>query len=295
MFYIKDKSYSKSLIIISLLILLSIYLSIFNPIYNYNLSRIYNLTKVPDIYRVSLLNTFLDKQYVENSILILGDSQPNGFRYPDKYIFSTILAKQLNRKVINAAFQDARIDDTIYTLEYLKNKNMQFRTMIFNVNPVHIEEPFQHRLQLNNSVDYKIGIFKNSNNFEDFSNNFNPTSTPSITFYKSPGLPNFFAMTDKALNLYLLRLRELIIIAKDISKQVIIYGTPYYVEDSKKLKRNSVTINKLEEKVLNICKEHNVTFLKPAIIEKEYFNDIVHFNAKGHIKMAEILYQVIKK
>ncbi len=47
--------------------------------------------------------------------------------------------------------------------------------------------------------------------------------------------------------------------------------------------------------VLTICNKNNVTFLKPAIAEKKYFKDIVHFNNKGHIKMSEILYEIINK
>ncbi len=295
MFNIKDKNYSKGFILISLSILFYIYLSILKPIYSYDSSRIYNLAKVQEAYRISLINEFLDKQYVKNSILVLGDSQPNGFKYPTKDIFSTILSKKLNEKVINAAFNDARVPDSTYVLEYLKSKKAQFKTIVFNVNPAHPKAPNHHYLDSNNSIDYKIGILKNSNIFGDFPNNFNPTETPNITFYKYPSLTNYFDMPDKSLDLYLSQLKRLIILAKSISQQVIIYATPYYVDDFKRLKLTSITINKLEDKVLNICKENNVTFLKPAIIDKEYYYDIVHFNAKGHIKMAEILYQVIKK
>lgn len=294
MFYIKGKNYSIILIVTSLLVLAPIYISIFKQIDAYDSSRIYTITKVPDVYRVSLMNKFLDKQYLENSILVVGDSQPHGFGYPEKYIFSTILAKQLNRKVINAAFRDARIDDNIYTLKYLKNKNMQFKTIIFNVNPAHLQEPKQQRLELNSSVDYKIGILEDSKYFRNFTNHFKPTATPNITFHKYQLSPNFFDIPNKSLKLYLSQLKKLISIAKVISKQVIIYASPHCISDVKRLKLNSINIHNLDKEVLNLCQENNVTFLKPEITKKEYFGDIVHFNAKGHIEMAEILYQVIK-
>jgi hypothetical protein len=295
MFYIKNKYYSISFIVISFFILVSLYPPIFKQIDDYNSSRIYNLTKVPNIYRVSLIHKFIDKQYVKNSILVLGDSQPNGFRYPEKDIFSTILAKKLNKKVINAAFRDARISDSLYILEYLKNKNFKFETIIFNVNPAHPKEAIRCQLDVNKSIDYKLGIVNDSKYFRDFTNNFNPTIAPKTSFYEYPIFQNFFDMPNKSLDQYLLRLKKLINLAKSISDQVIIYATPHCSDDFKRLKLNSFTIDKLEKKVLNICKENNVTFLKPPIKEKSYFSDIVHFNAKGHRKMAEIIYNVIQK
>lgn len=295
MFSIKDKNYSKSFVLIALLILVSIYLSILKPIDDYSSDRIYNLLKVPAAYRISLMKFFLDKQYTENSTLILGDSQPNGFKYPDKDIFSTILSKKLNKKVINVAFRDARVLDSIHILGYLKSQDMRVDTIVYNVNPAHVKAPKQYRLDINNSVDYKVGILKNSNIFQDFPNHFNPTVAPNDDFYKYPSLPNFFDMPEKELKLYLIELKKLITLAKSISKQVIIYTTSHYVLDFKRLGLDSSTLDKLEDKVLNICKENNVTYLKPDIVEKKYYKDIVHFNSKGHINMAEILYLMIKK
>jgi len=295
MFNIKSRNYSKSFILVTILILLYIYIAILKPIEDYNSSRIYNLSKVPEIYRVSLMNRFLDKQYEKNSVLILGDSQPNGFRYPDKDIFSTLLAKKLQKRVINASFRDARVVDSIYVLNYLKSKNMPLDTIIYNVNPAHAKAPTQHRLDVNNSVDYRVGILKNSNIFQDFPNHFNPTITPNNDFYNYPSLPDFFIMPAEALALYLQELKKLITLAKSISKQVIIYATPHYEEDFKRLGLNGEKVKKLEAIVKTICKENNVTYLKPKLNQREYFKDIVHFNDKGHIEMTKILYRVINK
>ena len=294
MFYIKDKNYSKGFILISLLILFSIYMSILRPINDYNSSRIYDLKAIPEIYRVSLLKKFLDKQYVKNSILILGDSQPNGYMYPTKDIFSSILSKQLNKKVINAAFPDESITDNLYALEYLKSKNMHFETIIFNINHSHPQKDNHHHLDLNESIDYKIGILEISNTFKYFPNKFNPKTNPGDAFYQYPKLENYFNMPNKPFNLYLLRVKKLITLAKSISQRVIIYETAHCLEDVRRLKLNEVAEKKLGDKVANICQENNVTFLRTNITEKKYFKDIVHFNTKGHIKMAEILYNEIK-
>ena len=295
MFYIKSKNYVKGFILISLLILFSIYLSILNPIEDYDSDRIYNLAHVHEIYRVSLVKKFLDKQYVKNSILILGDSQPNGFLYPTKDVFSTHLSKKLNKKVINLAFLDASIKDNLYILEYLKEKNMQFGTIIFNINPAHPKTPEHFKLDLEHSVDYKVGILKHSNIFKNFSNQFNPITTPKDSFHKTPHLINYFNMPDDTLKIYLSRIKKLIMHAKLISEQVIIYSSPHCLEECKRLKLDIVAQKKLEDNILNICKENNVTFLKPDITDKKYFIDVVHFNTKGHVQMADILYQMIKK
>ena len=295
MFNIKSKNYSKGFVLVTLFILLSIYIAILKPIADYNSNRVYNLTKIPEVYRVSLMNKFLDKQYEKNSVLLLGDSQANGFKYPDKDIFSTLLSKKLNKKVINASFKDARVLDSIYIVNYLKNNNMLLDTIIYNVNPAHVKEPTQHRLDLNKSIDYKIGILKSSNLFQDFPNHFNPTVTPNNNFYNYPSLPNFFLMPPKALALYLEELKKFIVLAKSISKQVIIYATAHYEDDFKRLRLNGKMVEKLEAIVKTICKENNVTFLKPNINQREYFKDIVHFNNKGHIEMSKILYKTINK
>jgi len=291
----KNKNYIKGFLYISLFILVYIYLSILKPIYYYDSSRIYELTKVQPIYRVSLMNAFLDKQYEKDSILILGDSQPHGFRYPTKDVFPTLLSKKLGKKVINAAFHDARILDSIYVLEYLKSKNRKFDTIVFNINHAHIKQPNLHKLEMEHPVHYTIGILKNSKNFEYFTHHFNPSRRPNFIFHKYTNIPNFFVMPDKDLALYLSQFQKLIMLAKSISTQVIIYATAHCTEDLKRLKLNSPTIGQLDNKIQNICRESNVTFLKPDIVKKEYFNDLVHFNSKGHRKMAEILYKIVKK
>ncbi len=56
----------------------------------YNENRIYSIRKVPDDYRISLVEKFIDDNYKNNSIRILGDSQPNGYMFPEKFIFSNL-------------------------------------------------------------------------------------------------------------------------------------------------------------------------------------------------------------
>jgi lysophospholipase L1-like esterase len=102
-------------------------------------------------------------------------------------------------------------------------------------------------------------------------------------------------MPKDALELYLQELKKFIYIAKTISKKVIIYATPHYEEEFKRLRLNGRMVLKLEAIVKTICKENNVTYLKPDLNQREYFKDIVHFNDKGHIEMTKILYEIINK
>ncbi len=294
MFKISAIHYNVGFISISILILFLIYLTIYIPINSYDSNRLYNLRVVPKIYRVSLLEKFLNKQYTKNSILILGDSQPSGYMFSTKDIFSTLLSKKLNLPVINAAFQDERIIDNLHTVKYAKTRHMQFNTIIFNINTANSKSPTFHRLDLNQSVDYKIGILKDSKTFKEFPNKFNPKTSLGDNFYQYPSLGNYFDVSESSLNIYLERVEKLINISKTIAKNVIVYETPYCQEDVKRLKLNELSVKRLSDNTKRICQENNVTFLKPNITEKKYFKDIVHFNSKGHLKMSEILYIEMK-
>ncbi len=295
MYNMNNKSYIISLISFIIIIVSIMYFSIFMPIYNYDSNRIYNLRIVPKIYRSSLLEKFIDITYKKDSILVLGDSQPNGFGYPDKYIFSTLLENKLNKNIINASFQDARIIDNIFTLNYVKKRKMKFNSIIFNVNEAHIRTPLFQRLDTEFNIDYKIGILKNRNQFQKFSTNFNITKFPKKeNFHKRNYKANYFEMSKNNLDIYYNKLVHLMKIAKSISNNVIIYVTSHPEEEIKRLDYNMTELNMFYREIKNICIQNNVVYIEPKIIENHYFRDIVHFNSKGHEKMSKILYNIMK-
>jgi len=290
---INNKKFIIFFIFLSFISLSIIYIVILTPIYNYKSDRIYNLREVPEKYRVSLLEHFINNRYIENSILILGDSQANGYNQPTEKIYSTLISEKLGKRVINTAIIDGSITDNIYVLNYMIKKNMKFDTIIYNINPAHPKNINHQRLDLKNNIDYRIGILQKSNIFREFSTKFNPKES-YIGFSKFPPVPDFFDMPLKSFEIYIDNVEKLILLAKSISKNVIIYETPHASKEGERLNVNIKDKNMLSDRAKYICSKHNIVFLKPKIEEDTFFNDIMHFNEKGHIKMGEILYDTIK-
>ena len=92
----KHKKLSILYIIVPIVLLFYV-IFILEKLNSYNENRIYSIRKVPDEYRISLVERFIDKNYKNNSILVLGDSQPNGHLFPEKFIFSKLLENKLNK------------------------------------------------------------------------------------------------------------------------------------------------------------------------------------------------------
>lgn len=294
MYEMNNRKYILFFIFLSSFCLSLIYISILKPIYEYNLDRIYDLRQVPIEYRVSLQEDFIDRTYERNTILILGDSHPYGYRHLPKRIFSRLLSKKLNQKVINIAFSDKSITDNVNTLNYIVSKNMKFDRVVFNVNQSHPKSPTSSRLDLLNKIDYKIGIFQNRKAFEIFIEYFNPKADYTGDFYQQKISPDYYDMPLESFSIYLDKVEQLISLAKLVSKNVIIYETPYAEEDAKRLQLNMKDMEMFTNEIQKICIKHNVVFLKPNISRIEYFDDLVHFSKKGHVKMADILYETIK-
>jgi len=292
MFKINDKTYVKLTFALSLFVIFFVYFFILINIYKYKSNRIYNLRKVSSEYRVTLLNDFFDNQYKKNSILVVGDSQPNGHFYPTEYIYSTILQKKIKTNILNIAFQDARILDNIYILNYAHKKNFHFKAIIFNVNQSHVKNSdFLHlELEVNNIINYKLGILKDMKSFLRLSLYPNPISKPNEKI-KMNIYNNYFDMNENSIKSYSAKLLNLIKISKDIAEKIIIYITPH--SKNAVLYNNTNDIDVLKHFSLyikKICNEQNVQCLEPNIFEDSYYLDIVHFNSKGHQKMADILY-----
>lgn len=289
MFSIKKKFYVFSLLILVFLILLISSFIFYYQIETYDSNRIYNLRNVDKKYRAILLENYIDRVYKENSILILGDSQPNGHNFPDKFIFSTLLQDELNTNIINLAFQDSRILDNIFILNYCKEKNYKFKAIIFNINHSHIKESeFQH-LDLKNKINWKISIYSNLKSFYRLAFNPNPDSIPkeSITFAK---YPDYFGMNNLTINSYIHKIETIIKLSKSISINTIFYLTPHSINAIKYNKQDDLEKIKLFNKnIINYCQINSIDCFEPDIFEDKYFIDIVHFNSLGHRKMADLL------
>lgn len=289
MFSISEKKYLLMFSAVSFSIFLQLYYSVIKPIVNYDANRVYDLRWVPREYRASLLELFLDNKYEEGSVLILGDSQPNGHRLPEQYIFSSLLASQLGKRVINSSFRDARILDSIYTLRYAVSQNMRFSTIVLNVNQSHVKEANFQRMELEDRLDYRIGIIKISNKFKTFPMNFNPTELPSETFKSFPNIPDYLYLPSEGVKEYTKYLSEFIALANSLSENVIVYMTTHAHSEIERLGYDQEALAEFSSTVSRLCREQGVTFWSPEIREVEYFLDIVHFNVQGHRLMAELL------
>lgn len=296
MIKLTNKLYVLMIILLSIIFLVSIFLIIYLYLKTYEDSRIYSIRKVPEEYRVSLVNNFINNNYKKDSILLLGDSQPNGHMYPTKYIFSNLLENKLKKKIINLAFQDSRILDNIYIIEYLYQNNMKFETLIFNVNQSHIKQNDFSRLKEQGLFpkDFLIGIFVELKSFIQLVVTPNPKFKPNeeIIFLK---YENYFEIEQERQKEYFYKLEIFINLAKKISDNVIIYITPHSINAVKHNNENDIEIlNKFSQDIIKFCENKGIKCIDIDITEDNYYIDIVHFNSKGHEKMSEIFYDILK-
>ena len=294
MFSINNKNYPKYTITYTLLILMILICYVFISIVTYNSNRIFDLRKIDAKYRVSLLNKYFDNVYKKNSILIVGDSQMNGSGYPTEYVFSTLLEREMDINVLNLAFSDSRILDNIYILEYAKKKGFKFKFIIFNANLHHVQLSYYHRLKVDTGKHYILGIIKDLKSFINFAFTPNVKDIQDEKFILKK-FKNYFDIDKKNLEKYSMELKKLIDISKSISENVIIditshaYSGVVYSE-----KDGEEKLKLFASYIKNICKEKNVHCFEPDIKEDKYFHDIVHFNSRGHKKMAKELKQYIE-
>lgn len=286
---VKYKNIIKLYIIIPI-VFICIYIFVFCKLNLYNENRIYSIRKVPIEYRISLLKNFIDKKYQKNSILLLGDSQPNGYMYPEDLIFSKLLEKKLNKNILNLAFQDSRIIDNTIILQYLLEKGMKFNSIIFNVNQSHIKDSGFSHLMNDNNQDYVYGILKSTKAFVNFVENPNPIMRPFEDLQLRKYGNNYFEINSELMEEYILKLKVFINIAKSLTDNLIIYVTPHALNAVEYNNKNDIEIlNKFKIDFLIFCKNQNIKCINIDISEDIFFIDIVHFNSKGHKKMSQIL------
>ncbi|MDU5326636.1 hypothetical protein [Campylobacter ureolyticus] len=292
-------SYKKYILYLTTMLIvtfLSSYFYIFLKISNYNEPRVYNLRKIDDKYRSSLMKYYIDKNYKKNSILILGDSQANGVNFTYNSTFGAILGKKLNKNVFVLALQDARILDNLLISNYLNSKNYKFDAVIFDVNQGHTQELYVRRL-LEYSSDWRISVLANQKSFFDFVQNLNPKSDSNqkpLEKYELKHMGNGGHIV-KNENIYFEQLQEFTNSLKLITDKIIFYVTPRPWDnfDFSTTQNGKEKIINFNNKVLNFCKKNGIICIIPKIYSNKYYIDIVHFNKLGHEKLAEILSQTI--
>ena len=293
MFNVNKKKYIKYLFGIVLTTIFVLVTTSYYFIVNYTSNRIYNPRKVPKEYRVELIKDYINRVYKENSILFIGDSQPNGHKYPTDKIFTTLLQNKIEKNVLNFATQDAGILDNIYILNYLKDNHMIFDTVVFNANPLHVKRSDSQRLEVKNPQDYKWAIIKEIKSFLNLALEPNPVNMPNEKIYLKK-YENYFDMNTSTLSDYNSKLQNLITVSKSISKNVIVYITPH--SKNAVLYNNKDDLKVLEnfsKEMFKVCNSENIICFEPSIKDDKYYIDIVHFNSLGHQEMSNKLSKLL--
>ena len=173
---------------------------------------------------------------------------------------------------------------------------MKFETLIFNVNQSHIKQNDFSRLKEQGLFpkDFLIGIFVELKSFIQLVVTPNPKFKPNeeIIFLK---YENYFEIEQERQKEYFQKLEIFINLAKKISDNVIIYITPHSINAVKYNNEKDIEIlNKFSHDIIKFCENKGVKCIDIDITEDNYYIDIVHFNSKGHEKMSEIFYDILK-
>jgi hypothetical protein len=235
------------------------------------------------------VDNYISRVYENDSLLVLGDSQANGALYPTEYVYSTLMQNALNTNILNLAFQDSRILDNIYILEYALKKEMKFKAVIFSVNHAHVKKSDFQRIELKARKNYLAGLYRDLKSFMSFAFTPNPKIKPSedLSLYK---YNEYFDMDAASIQSYVDKLTLFMELAKRLSEKVIIFPSPHSREAiNYSDKRDFERLSKFNLMLKSICEEKNVSYFEPNIFESKYFIDIVHFNTEGHKEIARLL------
>ena len=296
MFKLTNKKYVLIVILFPAIFILLVSCFIYFSLKFYSSNRIYSIRKVPEDYRVSLVNNFINNNYKDKSILLLGDSQPNGFGYPTKYIFSTLLENKIQKNIINLAFQDSRILDNTFILEYLYQHNMKFENIVYNINQSHIKDSNFSRLKEKGHIqrDFSVGIISELKSFTELAIMPNPKTKPDEAL-KFKTYEDYFKTGKNDLEEYIIKLEMFIKLAKKVSDNVILYITPHCLNAVKY--NNEIYLEKIKyfsKYILKFCENKDIKCVSIDITEDKFYVDIVHFNSRGHEKMSDILFDILK-
>ena len=291
---LKNKTY---LVLLFFSIILIIIFSIMKPlklIYNYKSNRMYDLRKIDEKYRLSLMQNYVDNNFLKKEILILGDSQSYGFLYPNKYVFSNILENKINKKVINCSGKDFRILDAIEILKYVRSKNLKIDYLIYGINESHLNNLGERRININNNQFIIKGAIKEPTSFIKFVYDFSSLQLPNEKIEKKFSIrknEKYFNFSSEDEKKYFEKLKELIFLAKNIAeKDIIFYTVPHPIDGLNIAYKNRIeSLNTFSNRLKEISEKEKIIFFNPNIFNRIYFRDIVHFNIEGHKQMANKL------
>jgi hypothetical protein len=246
----------------------------------------------PDEARILVAQEFLsEKRKSQPTIVIMGDSQPNGLGMDEKTIFSGILNQ--SHHVINVAFQDSRPKDALILLDEMNAAGIVPECIVYNVNPAHVKVTQDSHLAIEGVDDMGrrnliVEIFKNPVIWKKGSDKTMRSETPNTNMEHQ--VPEDYLKIDNP-EPYLELLERFIGKARERSPNVIVYMTPHAPIAMENNHLSQTELDRFfQEFVQPLCRRHGVTCLDPAPeFTNADFIDIVHFSARGHRKMADYL------
>ncbi len=297
MMNINTKSYIYLIILIPLLIYVggSGYVDYKISVFAEASNRGPNPRRFPDDSRMVIIERFLqEKDVTKTKILVLGDSQSHGNKYSFDRIFSAYLEQISQLGLLNLSFPDARMIDHMKLIDLLKAKGFHFDFLIYNVNQGHTRTPNEFHLEedMKNRI-YYVELLKNPFTYAQVLDieYMNRVETETLAFVQRP---NYFSdLENKA---YFELFETFIQKAQTVSNHLIFFVSPHAPSA---VESNNYTMQELDiftEKAFSVCDQLAIRCTYPQeIFDDQDFLDIVHFNQKGHQKMAEYLNQQIDK
>lgn len=276
--------------------------------------RMMEIRSFPENLRCGIVQYWIGKNVPKNgAILVVGDSQPFGWKAKSSNIFSALLDGANHLVVKNGSIVDGHFDDAQNVLRIVANANIRLNAVILNVDPAHFKGeykvprnlpffkcsalslpgvlfemdllPFMKEIALihaKTNPDYQAPWF-----FRDQDADLLPSETMS-----EPLAADY--ISDQNNIKYEQDFISVLEAAKTVSDKTIVYMSPMQLY--KKLPNAQ---KKIRSRYMQLCEQFassnsGVTCLDPNdLFEKKDFLDIVHLSKSGHRKMADILSPLI--
>jgi len=262
-----------------------VWVGIYILISSYQSHRVFDVIIAPKEHRHSLTSAYVKSNFQENSILVLGDSQANGFQLSTASVFTTHLQRHTNSKIINLAFKGGQVEDAILMADFMKNNNFTFKTIFFNATPSHVINS-RYKI-LDGNIDFRLGILRHPLNFIKLATYLNPTSDK--IHFKDPLLRDIsWVPSRQNKENYFKQLNLLASKMKRIADKVVIYSSPLDQKSLKILKREDDFYD-FKKAVKESCETYQILCVEIPIYKRVYFIDRIHLSSHGHIELANIL------
>jgi hypothetical protein len=275
--------------------------------------RMMEIRSFPENLRCGVVKYWIGKHVpLSGAVLVVGDSQPFGWRAKSANIFSELLGDG-QQAVRNLAIVDGYFNDVQNVLEIAAGENIKPAAVILNVDPAHFKTEYKTPRYLTGHQCSALSLSQVL-----FERNL-LASTETMALARAGANPEYQApwflrdqdteplppgtmaepfaddyITDRNNVKYEADFISALDAAKSVSDKVIVYMSPMQLY--KKLPHAQ---KKIRGRYMQLCGQYaaargGVICLDPSdqFSDKDFL-DIVHFSSEGHRKMADILRPLI--